>query len=573
MDVEDVNHFLPRHDDRDQNLRHFTHRIHLLARARTPSRDQYLSHIETLQNTAAQNHVHARISGTLPVRHPPGTLLGEPQIDVESISSDSSSNYSAASINNNDINELIVDHSSDERSNTAGDPVLPPNTGQNMFAEVQPNTQQNVTSYPTTTRRPTSTVNITPLPLPNSLVENPVAVTQQSIPATFVTNVTQNDNLDLNRPPNDMDDTAISVTNPTSRRNTLPDLPMFTRGVGSNLCMSILAMARSAGYEMSLMHGNRVRWFNEGTEMWYAGGGILVGYKRNTGSTIRSKFKRAEDLARQMYDNRIHQNDSTGNRDEADVPAFVKAFWHYFDWKRDYVPANQAPNTAARMRNVRVNRSVIGQQPALSSNNTPTLNDSTAVSGRVRGSGEVAGEIVIEEVNIPVNQSTEQNSTQVYNTPVRTRSVAPNDGRRTRARHYNIGLSPNFHPHLPPSTGNGRSINIDRMEHGYLSIADSINNLAYQHRIRGRMEINRDIQQQIRTRTELERSGASDALINSYTQTISDLQEERVLAGEYETYMSSRIRNMIARQTETDLTNVSNSDSNFNSDSVSEPNN
>ena len=152
-----------------------------------------------------------------------------------------------------------------------------------------------------------------------------------------------------------MDDTAASVTNTTSQRVALPDLPMFTRGVGSNLCMSILAMARSAGYEFSLMHGNRVRWFNEGTEMWYAGGGILAGYKRNTGSTIRSKFKRAEDLARQMYDSRVHQNDATGNRDESDVPAFVKAFWNYFDWKRDYVPTNQAPNTVARMRNVTVN--------------------------------------------------------------------------------------------------------------------------------------------------------------------------------------------------------------------------
>ena len=110
-----------------------------------------------------------------------------------------------------------------------------------------------------------------------------------------------------------------------------------------------------------------------------------------------------------------------------------------------------------------------------------------------------------------------------YNTPIHTHSVAPNDGRRTRPRRYNIGISPNFHPHLPPSTGNGCSINIDHMEHGYLSIADSINNLAYQHRIRGKMEINRDIQQQIQTRTKLERLGRSDTLIACYMQTISDL--------------------------------------------------
>ena len=155
-------------DNRDHNLRHITHQIHLLARARSPQREEYLSHIANLQNTAAQNHVRARISGTLPVRHPPGTLLGEPQIDVESISSDSSSNISDSSINNNDINELIVDVSNEDRSNMAGDPVLPtPNTGQNMFADETPDTQQTATSSSTTTCRPTSSINIPTVPLSN----------------------------------------------------------------------------------------------------------------------------------------------------------------------------------------------------------------------------------------------------------------------------------------------------------------------------------------------------------------------------------------------------------------------
>ena len=103
---------------------------------------------------------------------------------------------------------------------------------------------------------------------------------------------------------------------------------MFTRGIGSNLCMSILAMSRLEGYKISLMHGNSVRWFNEQTEMWYAAGGILGGYKRNTGTTIRSKFKRAEDMAKQMYHSQSHQSDDTGTRDESDVPAFVKDFWN-----------------------------------------------------------------------------------------------------------------------------------------------------------------------------------------------------------------------------------------------------
>ena len=113
---------------------------------------------------------------------------------------------------------------------------------------------------------------------------------------------------------------------------------------------------------------------------------------------------------------------------------------------------------------------------------------------------------------------------------------------------------------------------MERMEHGYNTIADSINNLAYQQRIRTRIDINRDIQQQIHMRCDLERSGASAALIESYTQTIQDLQEERVLAGEYEQYMSSRIQNMISRDSIRDGANVSNSDSNLQSDSVSDVN-
>ena len=230
------------------------------------------------------------------------------------------------------------------------------------------------------------------------------------------------------------------------------------------------------------------------------------------------------------------------------------------------------------MRNVRVNRSVIGQQPALSSNNAPTLNNTLAPPGRERGTGEVAGDITIQEATVQAS-SESNNETEVsrVGTPssTPTRRVAPNDGRRgrnTRPRNHNMRFTPHISPHLPPSTGNGRSINMERMEHGYNTIADSINNLAYQQRIRTRIDINRDIQQQIHMRCDLERSGASAALIESYTQTIQDLQEERVLAGEYEQYMSSRIQNMISRDGIRDGTNVSNSDSNLQSDSVSDVN-
>ena len=115
---------------------------------------------------------------------------------------------------------------------------------------------------------------------------------------------------------------------------------------------------------------------------------------------------------------------------------------------------------------MRVNRSIISQQPALEMNSDePTLNPTTAPTGRERGSGEVAGEIVINEIPLPSSDSSAAaRYPRTTNTPRRT---APNDGRRGRGRNYNVL----FPASLPPSTGTGRSINIDRMEQGYTSIA------------------------------------------------------------------------------------------------------
>ena len=83
------------------------------------------------------------------------------------------------------------------------------------------------------------------------------------------------------------------------------------------------------------------------------------------------------------------------------------------------------------------------------------------------------------------------------------------------------------------------------MEQGYSSIAESINNLAYQQRIRTRIEINRDIQQHVQVRTDLERNGADESLLEAYSDTIADLREERDLARDYERYVSYRVRNML----------------------------
>ena len=71
------------------------------------------------------------------------------------------------------------------------------------------------------------------------------------------------------------------------------------------------------------------------------------------------------------------------------------------------------------------------------------------------------------------------------------RRSRPNDARRgnNRGRSYNM----NFAPNLPTSTGSTRLLNIDQMEQGYTSIAESINNLGYQQRIRRVVDINKEI--------------------------------------------------------------------------------
>ena len=113
----------------------------------------------------------------------------------------------------------------------------------------------------------------------------------------------------------------------------------------------------------------------------------------------------------------------------------------------------------------------------LSSNDTPTLNDNVAVQGRERGTGEVAGEITIDEVTVQPSSDSNNEREVVVGTPVSTptQPVAPNDGchgRNTRPRNYNLAFTPHISPLLPPSTDNGGSINMERMEHGYNTIAD-----------------------------------------------------------------------------------------------------
>jgi len=296
----------------------------------------------------------------------------------------------------------------------------------------------------------------------------------------------------------------------------------------------------------------------------FATGGILCTYKVTNAIQIQRKFKQAESIAKGLWERRGHQNDQTGENDEGELPAYARAFFEYFEFSEDRVTANTTA-AANRQRNLRVNRSIVGQQPALTSDEVNILNPTTAAPGRERGTGEIAGEVTINEVVQGVssedNSSVHNNRVTAAMFPLPTspnRRTGPNDNRRgsNRGRNYNLQFSPN----LPPSTGSARALDIDRMQHGYTSIAESINNLAYQQRIRRVVDINKDLVNNLQLKADMQAAEGDEHVIEQLSQTIADLQQERIASREYELFVTSRIRTMYTR----DQTNssVSGSDSN-----------
>ena len=90
--------------------------------------------------------------------------------------------------------------------------------------------------------------------------------------------------------------------------------------------------------------------------------------------------------------------------------------------------------------------------------------------------------------------------------------------------------------------------------------------MAYQQRIRKRIDINRDLQHHVQMKTELQARGADELMIATVEQTICDLQEERVMSGQYERYVSTRISSMLDREMRT--ASASASSDNATSDSI-----
>ena len=108
----------------------------------------------------------------------------------------------------------------------------------------------------------------------------------------------------------------------------MPNLPVFNSPPGSELCCSILAMAKATGFGEILVHDKRTPWFIQTRRAFFSTDGILCTYKITTPLQVQQKFKNVETIAKALWDRRSHQNDETGENGEGELPCFARAFFN-----------------------------------------------------------------------------------------------------------------------------------------------------------------------------------------------------------------------------------------------------
>ena len=331
------------------------------------------------------------------------------------------------------------------------------------------------------------------------------------------------------------------VARPRTAQQQLPVLSNFLdTPEGQSHVVSILSAAKDEGFDETLVHGSRVDWFRSKVCVWFNPvGGFLNGYRRCSGDQLRRKFKAAEQIAKRLYNSRGHQDDETGEQTEGDRPLYVSSFFEYFDFLQT---RNTQMMTSQRQRDRhrRVNRSLIGQQPALSSETaSTTLNDSVAPPRRERGTGEVATnvEFDVNEEAEPSNPPQASNNTSSTSTST-TATTRP----APRSRNVSFGIANSAF--LPPSATDRNGVNVDRIERSYHTIAASINNLATQNRLRRTDVINDDIIKTIKEKNEIAEAGGDDSLVQAYERKVRDLEAERDRAERFDNDMMQNMHNM-----------------------------
>ena len=73
------------------------------------------------------------------------------------------------------------------------------------------------------------------------------------------------------------------------------------------MCFFILSLARSDGFDVSLIYVKRAPWFTTKVPSFFEPGGILSPYRKSAVDSIRKKFSEAEAKSKYFYNSRIHQ--------------------------------------------------------------------------------------------------------------------------------------------------------------------------------------------------------------------------------------------------------------------------
>ena len=175
---------------------------------------------------------------------------------------------------------------------------------------------------------------------------------------------TSTDNVDED--PNDDAIFARGIPSVGGSVRKLPPIVSFTdTNDGEVICLSILQWAKLAGYQNTLLYGRRTMWFNDNLPRWMKPSGIMHGYSKSYRKNLSGKFRAAENMAKEYRNRHVHQNDSTGDKDES-LPLWMNAFQDYLQFAEENPSARVLQMRASQRREV-VTRSLIGQQAALSS--------------------------------------------------------------------------------------------------------------------------------------------------------------------------------------------------------------
>ena len=143
---------------------------------------------------------------------------------------------------------------------------------------------------------------------------------------------------------------AVSqLTQIENNESSLPPMPNFTDNtIGEELCYSLLSQAFADDWKDSIAFGKRAKWLDEKLEMLYDREvGIFKDYRYQSRQLLQQKLSAAEAVARNVYDSRQHNSDTTGNTDGR-IPVFYILFFRYFDWKKEKETRHRQTVTARR---------------------------------------------------------------------------------------------------------------------------------------------------------------------------------------------------------------------------------